>query len=215
MLGKLNLFAGKNEEALKLIQKAQELAPKAPYTYTLLAGVYSALGQTDQAVDEYEELIKVNPRLETAHMALAVLFESKGDEKKVREHYTKALELNPEFAPAANNLAWMITEEEGGDLGEAMRLALVAKEQFPEDPYIADTLGWVHYKRQSYGLALTQFVQAANDLPDNMTVQYHLALAFKAKGEIDKARETLTAVLASGSEFPEKDAATKLLQGLQ
>ena len=120
--------------------------------------------------------------------------------------------MNPEFAPAANNLAWMIAEEEGGDLGEAMRLALVAKEQYPEDPYIADTLGWVHYKRQSYSLALTQFVQAANDLPDNMTVQYHLALALKAEGEIDKARETLTAVLASGSEFPEKDAATKLLQ---
>ncbi len=73
ILGKLNLFAGKNEEALELIKKAQELAPTAPYSYTLLAGVYSSLGKTDQAIDEFQELIKVNPRLETAHMALAVL----------------------------------------------------------------------------------------------------------------------------------------------
>ena len=122
---------------------------------------------------------------------MAVLEEKKGNVDKAREHYKKALELDPEFGAAANNLAWLMAEEEGGDLGEAMRLALVAKEQFPEDPYIADTLGWVHYKRQSYGLALTQLVQAANGLPDNMTVQYHLALALKANDRHDEARETL------------------------
>jgi len=145
-------------------------------------------------------------------MALAVLFETKGAEKKAREHYEKALELNPEFAPAANNLAWMIAEEEGGDLGEAMRLALIAKEQYPDDPYIADTLGWIHYKRKSYGLALTQFVQAASDLPDNPTVHYHLALALKANDRQDEARETIASLLATGKEFPEKMEAEKLLQ---
>ncbi len=108
-----------------------------------------------------------------------------------------------------------MAEEEGGDLGEAMRLALVAKEQYPEDPYIADTLGWIHYKRQSYGLALTQFVQAANALPDNPTVQYHLALALKANDRFDEAREKLTRILESDKDFPEKAEAQKLLQALQ
>ena len=97
-----------------------------------------------------------------------MLQEQKGNKAKAREHYKKALDLDPEFGAAANNLAWLMAEEEGGDLGEAMRLALVAKEQYPDDPYIADTLGWIHYKRQSYGLALSQFVQAATGLPENL-----------------------------------------------
>ena len=144
-----------------------------------------------------------------------MLQEQKGDKDKAREHYKQALELDPEFAAAANNLAWMMAEEEGGDLGEAMRLALLAKEQFPEDPYIADTLGWIHYKRQSYGLALTQFVQAANDLPENMTTQYHLALALKANNRIDEAREILVKIRESKKEFAEKAEVQKLLQELQ
>ena len=150
LAGRLNLLAGKYEEALVFINKAQKLAPSAPESYNLMAGAYIGLGKIDLAIDEFQKLTEVNPTLETPHMAIAVLMEAKGDKESAQEHYAKALELNPEFAPAANNLAWMMAEEEGGDLGEAMRLALVAKEQYPEDPYIADTLGWVHYKRQSY-----------------------------------------------------------------
>ena len=147
-------------------------------------------------------------------MAIAVLMEAKGDENKAREHYAKALELNPEFAPAANNLAWLMAEEEGGDLGEAMRLALVAKEQYPEDPYIADTLGWIHYKRQSYGLALTQFVQAANGLPDNLTVQYHLALALKANERDDEAREILAGYSGKRERLSGKGRSRKTSEGM-
>jgi tetratricopeptide (TPR) repeat protein len=118
--------------------------------------------------------------------------------------------LNPVFAPAANNLAWMIAEDKDGDLSEAMRLALVAKEQYPRSPVFADTLGWVHYKRGSYGLALTQFLEAAESEPENPTVQYHLALALKGNKRDDEALETMSALLKSGKEFPEKEAAVKV-----
>ena len=59
----------------------------------------------------------------------------------------------PDFAPAANNLAWLITVSKEPDLGEALRLAMTAKQQMPNDVHIIDTLGWVHYKRGSFGLA--------------------------------------------------------------
>ena len=91
--------------------------------------------------------------------------------------------LEPNLAAAANNLAWLLASEEGSDLGEALRLAMQAKQAFPDQPHIADTLGWVHYKRKSYSLAITQFRQALDKRPDDPIIQYHLALALYGNGE--------------------------------
>ena len=49
----------------------------------------------------------------------------------------KVLALNPRFAPAANNLAWILSEH-GGDKDKALTLAQTAKEQAPEDPRVSD-----------------------------------------------------------------------------
>ena len=49
------------------------------------------------------------------------------------------LALSPRFAPAANNLAWVLSEH-GGDKDRALALAQTAKEQAPEDPHVTDTL---------------------------------------------------------------------------
>jgi Flp pilus assembly protein TadD len=124
----------------------------------------------------------------------------------------KALELRPKFAAAANNLAWLIANSPTPDLGEALRLALIAKDAFPEDPYITDTLGWVHYKRGSYKLALTQFGMATEKLPDMASLRYHLALALYGDGQRDQARIELMKSLAVKDGFPEYAEAEKLLQ---
>ena len=43
------------------------------------------------------------------------------------------------FAPAANNLAWVLSEH-GGDRDRALALAQTAKELAPEDLNLSDTL---------------------------------------------------------------------------
>ena len=67
------------------------------------------------------------------------IHEQRDDIPKARESYEKALALNPRFAPAANNLAWILSEH-GGDRDRALALAQTAKEQAPEDPRVSDTL---------------------------------------------------------------------------
>jgi len=49
------------------------------------------------------------------------------------------LALSPRFAPAANNLAGVLSEH-GGDKDKALALAQTAKELVPEDPHVSDTL---------------------------------------------------------------------------
>ena len=62
-----------------------------------------------------------------------------GDGGVPAARYEKGLALNPRFAPAANNLAWVLSEH-GSDRDKALTLAQTAKEWAPEDPQVSDTL---------------------------------------------------------------------------
>ena len=84
--------------------------------------------------------------LRTAPLVSHSVDEQRGDIPKAREHYGKVLALNPRFAPAANNLAWILSEH-GSDKDKALTLAQTAKELAPEDPQVSDTLGWIFYRR--------------------------------------------------------------------
>jgi len=171
-------------------------------------------GEIDAATEKYMELTRKKPDFAEGYMALGTLLEEAGDREGAKKAYSKVLELDSEFAAAANNLAWLMANSPGGDLGEALRLALAAKEIAPDDPYITDTLGWVHYKRGAYKLALTQFSMATEKRPDIPILRYHLALALYADGQTDRAKEELKKCLEMGKNFPEYAAAQKLLKKL-
>jgi Flp pilus assembly protein TadD len=112
--------------------------------------------------------------------------------------------------PAANNLAWLLTEH-GGDKEKALRLAETAKEAAPNDPGISDTLGWVLYKRGVYQRAVGLLRESAAQLPQNPTVQYHLAMASQKVGDVEGARKAFERAVSSPASFPEKEEARKAL----
>ena len=122
------------------------------------------------------------------------------------------LKLQPNLPAATNNLAWLLASEEKGDLGEALRLAMQAKQALPDQPNIADTLGWVHYKRGSFPLAITQFKQALENRPEDATIRYHLALAQYGNGEKAEAIALMEKVVVGDESFKERDEAKVLLQ---
>ncbi|MEN8258469.1 MAG: tetratricopeptide repeat protein [Thermodesulfobacteriota bacterium] len=202
------------EEALMLFRRSQELRPEAPHSYLMEAELLVKMGQTENAINEYRTLLEKNPGSTEGHMALGVLLDASGDSKAAIESYKKALETNPRFAPAANNLAWDLAQEEDADLGEALRLALVAKEQLPEDPFVTDTLGMIHYKRGSYRLALSQFSFAVEKDRNNPTLRYHLAMALYRSGEHGKAKQELEKCLQTDHDFPDREEAKTLLAKL-
>jgi len=73
----------------------------------------------------------------------------------------------------------------------------------------------VHYKLNSYSLALPQFSQAVEGLPENNTIRYHLALALDALGKKAEARKELAITLNNSNPFPERPEAEALLAKLQ
>ena len=203
------------DEALGLTRKVQELQPQMTSAYTLGAEIYKRLDKTDEAVGEYNKLLTSGSNKLQAYMGLGAIHEQRGERDLAKKQYQEVLKISPNFAPAANNLAWIMIEDEQPDLGEALRLALTAKQALPEDAHIVDTLGMVHYKRGSFGLARAEFAQAVEHRPDMPVFQYHLAMALYGDGQKDEAMKELGEALAKEQPFNERAEAEALLKKWQ
>jgi len=212
LLGDLLTKNKQYEEALQAYEKVQKLTPNDPQGYVLSARLLSYLGRTDQTKAQYEELLKTDPDSIPGLMGLATTYEVQGKLTEAKIKYARALEIQPGLPAAANNLAWLLASEDGADLGEALRLAMQAKQAFPNQANIADTLGWVHYKRKSYSLAIAQFKLALDNRPEDQTIQYHLALALYDNGDKQEAVEVLGKALAEDGKFDDREKAEGLLK---
>jgi tetratricopeptide (TPR) repeat protein len=169
----------------------------------------------DQAVVEYEKVIKKDPQSTGTHMLLGILYDLKQDHKKANDYYKKVLDINKNFAPAANNLAWNYMEH-GGDLDVAVSLAQKAREILPDDPHVADTLGWIYYKKGVYATAIGILKESSEKFQNrNATVLYHLGMAHYRQGNPDAAGDTLKLALKISKDFPGAEEAKKVLTNLQ
>ena len=202
------------EEAEGAFKKALHLNPNLIGPYVALANLYLTKHETDKAIVQYKEILEKRPRFIQAHMALGAIYDAEGKASKAKEMYEKALEIKPYFAPAANNLAWLLLEQ-GQDPDRSLMLAKKAKAQLPDDPRVADTLGLACIVKGLYASAIAELRDAAEKMPDNATVLYHLGLAYWKNHEKDQAVEALGNALKIKKAFPERSAATELLQQIE
>jgi tetratricopeptide (TPR) repeat protein len=194
--------------------KAIELDPRLVGPYLDLARVYGTSGRYDQALAKTDEALKANPRNLGALMLAGTLHERKGDNAKAEAAYARVLEINSRFAPAANNLAYLLGERDA-DMERALQLAQTAKEVAPDEPHISDTLGWILYKRGVYQRAVALLKESAARVPDNPVIQYHLGMAAVKAGDRETAKRALTVAAGSARPFPGQDDARTALRTLQ
>jgi tetratricopeptide (TPR) repeat protein len=198
-------------QAESLYREALKFSPDWPTPYLHLARIYTATGRLDEAIRNFEAVAAKQPKFVGALMSLGVLYQIKGEPRKAEEYYERILEVRPDFAPAANNLAWLLVEQ-GGNIDRALTLAQMAKEKMPDDPAVADTLGWIYVHKKAYGSAIAQFEDALEKIPDNPSIRYHLAVALSERGDKERARIELEKILAKDATFPEREEAVKLLE---
>lgn len=213
LLGKLWLQAKEAGQAEAAYKKAIELRPDLPLSYINLGELYLVTGRQDQAMKEYEAALSKDPKLVGAHMILGMIHEQKKEYDKAKARYEEVLKLNPKFGPAANNLAWILNEE-GTNLDLALQYAQTAREQQPNDPNVADTLGWIYYKKNAFLKASSLLKEAAEKLPNNALVLYHYGLAQHKNGDNVGAKKSLQASLKLSDKFPGADEAKQLLKEL-
>jgi tetratricopeptide (TPR) repeat protein len=195
-------------------KKAIELDPNVPALHVALANFYMRQKLLDKAKNMYLEALAKAPNTLSALMALGMISESEKNYTKAQEYYEKTLKINPNFPPAANNLAYIYAEH-GGNIDVALNLAQKAKEQAPDDPHIADTLGWIYYKKNVPGRAVVYLKEAEEKVADEPLIKYHLGMAYYKNGNRPLAKKALAEALKLNPGFPGADEARATLKALQ
>ena len=201
VMGRVHQRRGELPQAEAAFRRAAELDPGHAPARLDLGKVHAARNRPDEALAAAAEVLKINPGSADGWLLSGVAYQSKGDLAKAQDAFKKALDIDPRLAPAANNLAWLYAEH-GGDPDEALRLAQLAKEVAPDDPYVSDTLGWVFFKRGIYQRALALLKESAAQLPDSAEVHFHLGMTHYKLGDKPAARQALTRALELDATFP-------------
>jgi len=182
------------DKAEAAFKKATEVAPDNLEAYQQLGNFYRATGRVDESIASYEKAIAAGQAAPAIHHLLAVMYEFRGDSPKAIEHYEAAIAGNTGMGEARNNLAYLLAQSDG-DLDRALDLAQQAKGLMPDSPNAADTLGWVLFKRGVPSAAIGYLREAEAGMdpgsPALGVVRFHLAQAYEAAGEHDKAIESL------------------------
>jgi tetratricopeptide (TPR) repeat protein len=109
-----------------------------------------------------------------------------GKFKILEQDLRKLIKLKPDNAHAYNALGYSLAER-GAQLPEALKLIRKAVELSPEDPYIMDSLGWVHYRMGNFTEGLSYLNLAFAARPD-AEIAAHLGEVLWMQGAKEDAR---------------------------
>ncbi len=200
---------GSDLDAAKIgLERAIQLDPNDLQSYNDLAGLLARSGETAAVVETYERALDANPEQPQLNLLIGMLYERRGRLPDAIARYEVAASGAKGLALAKNNLAYLLAET-GGDLGQALVLATEAKERFPDDANVADTLGWVLHKKGLTTAAIGYLREAERKTPPGdaalgMT-RLHLAVAYEANGETDNATQALARALEPHGPDPAPD----------
>lgn len=183
--------------------------------YTALASILVSRNQIDEAVKQYKKLLERKPSA-SVYTLLGMLEETRNNSSEAEQNYRRALEITPETQIAANNLAWLITEDVQGNLDEALRLAQSAVTRDQSAAIYYDTLGWVYYKKGLYSpavehlkkaVALDEAAAKKNEKNTNPAFRLRLGIALASAGDKSGAKREVAVALESEKNLTEQEAA--------
>jgi len=198
------------DQAEAALLKALTLDPNYSAAYDLLISTYLAANKLPQAVSQLQTYLSKEPDDSRALMTLGMIYSKQKDFLKARDAYERILTKNSEFAPALNNLAYLYADKLN-EPDKAYELARKARELQPGDSGVADTLGWVLYKKGDYQQALALFQESTGKLGDNAESQFHLGMACYMMGQAQKARAAFQQTLKGSEDFAGKEEARRRL----
>ncbi len=145
---------------------------------------------------------------------VGLIYQMQDRTKDAQKTFEQVLALDPKSAIAANNLAWIYSEN-GGNLDVALQLAQTARASLPDSSETADTLGWIYMKKELYSLSIEMFRRAIDTEPKNPAFQYHLGFAYARQGDTTKAKTILETALRLNPEFKDAADAKRLLASIR
>jgi tetratricopeptide (TPR) repeat protein len=214
MNGSALATAKKYDAASAEFQKVLQIDPKSVMGYVRLAQLHQVMGQPDAALDSYQKALALQPTSPVVNTAIGDIYLSKGDLKSAGKYFQAALAENSHDPVAANNLAWVYAVQ-GENLDMALSLATQAKQTAPDMTAVNDTLAWIQYKKGNYRVSISLAEDAVKKDPQKADYRYHLGMALRSAGEIDRAKTELQKALQLNLKGADAQEAQKTLAALR
>jgi tetratricopeptide (TPR) repeat protein len=186
--------SGKYDIAIREYKKYLDKLPNSPGVHLRLGETFRRKGDLNAALESFQKAKASDPKNPVVQVQLAMMLEVLGRRDEARPVYDEILQIQPDNVIALNNLAYALAEE-GKDLDKALGLAERAKKVLPNDPNVADTLGWIYIRKNLSDNAIQIFNDLTAKHPTSSTFHYHLGMAYVQKGDKLQARRALDAAL--------------------
>lgn len=181
---------GADTAAIQSYEKAVDLEPASPFSWTELGRVYLLQGQNlanqKNMGDKEKEALD-----------------------KALENLNKAVVLKSDYAPAHYLIALVYDQQ--GKSDEAIKKLEETTQIAPQDIGLAFQLGVVYYQKAEYDKAQAQFERAKKLDENYANARYMLGLVYDKQGDREKAKAEFTKVAALN---PENDQIKKILDNL-
>jgi predicted Zn-dependent protease len=189
------LFVSDREaEARSDVEQAVLLDPDDPSPLKMAADAFAMRGDPARAIPYYDRYLERRPKDGAVLFRLGFALERSGDATGAVAAYRLAAAADEQAVAPRNNLAVLLESE--GRLDEALEAAQAAYAVSDSNPAVMDTLGWLYLRKGSATRAVALLEKAAALEPRNVETRYHLALACREAGQLERAQELLSALQA-------------------
>ena len=196
LLGKLRRIDEAQQTFDELVADSEDV-PDGPRRQALMDGIRQAeIGMLmdakayGRARARVNELLKNDPDNVEYSYQLAMLEEHDGHYDNMETLLRKVIDLRPGQAIGYNALGYSLADR-SVRLQEAQELLEKAVSLAPDDPYIADSLGWVKYRRGDLPAA-TDILRKAWATAPQAEIGAHLGEVLWQSGKQDDARQIWT-----------------------
>ncbi len=213
ILARLHLHRNDLKAAQAACREALRLNKSGWVAHFYLAQIAERLHHPEEALAHYKQVIQRQPGQAPPYILAGDIQLRRGAFDQARSYYEQAARQSPDSIVAQHSLA-RLWGEEGSNLDEALTLMQGLQRKFPDDPNLADTLGWIYYGKGIYPAALSQLRRSVEQQPRNALFHYHLGMIYEKMGKAELSRKSLEAALRLGLNSPrwETEAQTALNQ---
>ena len=171
--------AGNPETAIAMYRTIVETEPQAANVWLELARVIARTEGDAAAKTVVDEALAVAPEDANLLWASASYKERDGDINGAIDIYEMLYARNSGSIVIANNLASMLSTYRSDEASLDRAWAVARRFRDTDIPAMQDTFGWILHRRGESSEALPYLESAAQGLPNDALVQYHLGKAYQ------------------------------------
>jgi tetratricopeptide (TPR) repeat protein len=189
------------DAAIKMLDEVDDLTPEQQIL--VIQNEANLLSQAKRNQESFDLLDKAaNSFPQSAELTYdhAMAAERVGKYDIMEAQLRKLIKAKPDFAAAYNALGYSFADR-NVRLDEAKNLLETAVKLSPDDHYMLDSLGWVHYRLGNLDKA-AEFLKKAYAVQADPEIAAHLGEVLWKQGKLEEAKKLWASAL---KDFPEND----------